>query len=96
MYPIYNLDYKICLKCGKNTVYPCDSRGYQSSDLMIYSVTHMKCKNCGEEYYIKWIPKEEGSEEMIPVCVDASQIDQTVEGIINYSKSLKEDIINES
>ena len=84
MYPIYNLDYRKCLNCGKNTVVPYDNRGSQSSEFMLYTLTHMKCEQCGKEFYIKWIPKdEENLDELIPVCVDKDVVDITVDKIIN-------------
>lgn len=90
MYPIYNINYNKCLNCGaKDSVYPCDSRGYQSSDLMIYSVTHMKCKICGKEFIIKWIPNPNKEGEMIPVCTDKENLDMIVNDIIDYSIQLK-------
>ena len=88
MYPIYNLNYKKCLNCGKDTVYPCDDRGFQSSDLMIYSVTHMKCKNCGKEFIIKWIPDENKDGETglfaTPITIPYRTFSQNEEGDIYH------------
>ena len=91
MYPIYNTNYKKCLNCGKESVYPCDDRGFQSSELMIYSVTHMKCKSCGKEFVIKWIPDEKNEGEMIPVCTDKDNQNIVADGIIEFSKNLKKE-----
>ena len=90
MYPIYNMDYRICMSCGEKTVSPCDSRGFQTSELMIYSVTHMKCKNCGKQFYIKWVPKnEEEPDNLIPVCIEKEELNSIGNKIIDFAKSYK-------
>ena len=63
-YPIYFEDYHKCINCGAPMVMPINQYG-KDQKVMIYPITHMICKACGKEYFIKWIDKDG---KKIPVC----------------------------
>lgn len=85
MYPIYYMDYRKCLKCGSMSVAPCDQRGINKQ--MIYPVIYMKCSNCGEEFYIRWVEDLENPDKRIPVCTGKDSMNDTVKRIIYAGKA---------
>ena len=84
-YPIYYLDYHKCISCGANAVMPLDRKVYSNS--MIYPITHMKCRKCGSEFYIRWIDDPEKENEKIPVCAGGNSFDKVAMKIIYEAKA---------
>lgn len=70
-YPIYFDGVNECVKCGaKDSITMVDKFGVKG-DVEIHPFDHMKCKECGAIYSIKWVKNEDG-DGMHPCAVDPS------------------------
>lgn len=79
--PFYFKRKNECINCaGVNTLVFIDAFGRESRD-EIRAFDHIKCKQCGKLYGIKW-EKEENSDKMFPSAVDLDPL-QDFKNMIN-------------
>ena len=81
--PFYFKRKNECINCaGVNTLVFVDVFGRETKD-EIRAFDHIKCRQCGKLYGIKW-EKEEGSNKMFPSAVDLNVL-QDFKNMINYN-----------
>ena len=81
--PFYFKRKNECVKCGSvNSLVFIDKFGRESKD-EIRAFDHIKCKNCGRVYGIKW-EKDESSNKMYPSATDLN-ISQEFKNLINFN-----------
>lgn len=73
-----------CVKCGAvNSLVFIDKFGRESRGQEIRAFDHIKCKNCGRIYGIKWT-KDQNSDKMYPSAVDLNVIGDFT-NLINFN-----------
>lgn len=71
-YPIFFID-NTCVHCGaKDSINPINKFGYPVKSNPIYPISHLKCKKCGREYFIRW---EEDEKFEQPIAISKNYID---------------------
>lgn len=84
--PVTFLDYKRCPHCLQSKIILLDNKN-RIMDEPIYSIEKLKCKNCGSEYFPRWILNEDGN--LILVAGDYCQIKELSKQIIQYNLDTK-------
>ena len=86
--PVAFID-RTCSACGSyNSLVFIDSRGREVSN-PIYPIVKFKCKKCGREFYIKWIPDDKDETKMIPFPTNNYIVKDFGDEVANYALSIK-------
>ena len=92
IYPIAFID-RTCCACGCTDSLRFEQENGRISKNPIYSITKFVCVKCATEYFIKWIPEQEGdNSKLIPVATSDNAIEAFESNIIEYSQRYKRKI----
>lgn len=88
IYPVVSVN-SICPHCGKELVF-IDKFGNKNND-PIYPISKFKCKDCDNEFYIKWVHID-GEEVLVPVPTSHHSIERFEKEIIEFAEKNKRNL----